>query len=176
MMGNQMNMMESTAQSSGKPVSDRDEDPKEATESAKSLDEFIAFRIRDDEFCISINIVREIRRWTPATRLPHSPPYLKGVVNLRGAVVPVIDFSARLDGPETVTTERHTIIIFETEGRTIGLLVDSVSDIFAADTQTLQPLSQVAPQADVDVISGVFVIEDRILRVVTVDNIIARDE
>ena len=60
--------------------------------------EYITFRIGEEEYCIEITLVREIRRWTNATRLPHAPEYLKGVVNLRGAVVPVVDFSARLGG------------------------------------------------------------------------------
>lgn len=140
--------------------------------SSPAASEFVAFRVGEEEYCIEINLVREIRRWSPATRLPHAPSYLKGVVNLRGAVVPVVDFSARLGGPVTETTERHTIVIVETEGKTLGLLVDAVSDILAADDDTLQPTPHVAPPEVHEIIAGLFVVDDRILRKVVGKNLI----
>ena len=137
--------------------------------------EYVAFRIGDEEYCIEITLVREIRRWTTATRLPHAPTYLTGVVNLRGAVVPVVDFSARLGGPITTTTERHTIIIVESDGQTVGLLVDAVSDILAAGEEHMQPTPQIAPQEVHEIISGLVVVDDRILRKVQGRNILNRE-
>ncbi|MEO1612229.1 MAG: chemotaxis protein CheW [Pseudomonadota bacterium] len=134
--------------------------------------EYVAFRVGDEEYSIEIKRVREIRRWTTATKLPHAPSYLTGVVNLRGSVVPVVDFSARLGGGATETTERHTIIIIEGEGQTIGLLVDSVSDILSAGAEHMQPTPQIAPPEVHEVISGLIVVDDRILRRVDVRNIL----
>lgn len=137
--------------------------------------EYVAFRIGEEEYCIEITLVREIRRWTSATKLPHSPPYLTGVVNLRGAVVPVVDFSARLGGPKTETTERHTIIIVESDGQTIGLLVDAVSDILAAGEEHMQPTPQIAPMEVHEIVSGLIVVDDRILRRVQSRNVLSRE-
>lgn len=136
--------------------------------------EYITFRIGEEEYCIEITLVREIRRWTNATRLPHAPDYLKGVVNLRGAVVPVVDFSARLGGPATETTARHTIIIVESGGQTIGLLVDAVSDILAAGEEHMQPTPQIAPREVHEIISGLIVVDDRILRKVMVGSLLSK--
>ena len=137
--------------------------------------EYVAFRIGDEEYCIEITLVREIRRWTNATKLPHAPSYLTGVVNLRGSVVPVVDFSARLGGPLTETTERHTIIIVENNGQTIGLLVEAVSDILAAGEEHMQPTPQIAPQEVHEIISGLVVVDDRILRRVQSRNILTNE-
>lgn len=134
--------------------------------------EYVAFRVGQEEYSIEITRVREIRRWTNATRLPHAPPYLTGVVNLRGSVVPVVDFSCRLGGERTETTERHTIIIIEGDKQTIGLLVDSVSDILSAGEEHMQPTPQIAPPEVHEVIEGLLVVGDRILRRVQVRNIL----
>ena len=91
--------------------------------------ELIAFRIGDQEFCVNIMSVREIRGWTPATPMPHSPSYMKGVLNLRGAVLPIIDLSARLGMRPTEPSPRHVIIVAQVNRKVVGLLVEAVSDI-----------------------------------------------
>src|SRR5258708_26769291 len=73
--------------------------------------ELMAFRIGAQEFCIDIVSVREIRGWTPATALPHSPGFVRGVINLRGAVLPIVDLAARLGLESVHPTSRHVIIV-----------------------------------------------------------------
>ena len=91
--------------------------------------ELIAFRIGNQEFCVSIMSVREIRGWTPATKMPHSPAYMMGVLNLRGAVLPIVDLAARLGMRPAEPTPRHVIIVAQVGRKIVGLLVDAVSDI-----------------------------------------------
>ena len=91
--------------------------------------ELISFRIGDQEFCVDIMAVREIRGWTPATALPHSPAYVQGVINLRGAVLPIVDLAARLGLKPAEPTVRHVIIVAQVGEQVVGLLVDAVSDI-----------------------------------------------
>src|SRR5690554_684133 len=91
--------------------------------------ELIAFRIGEQEFCVDIMAVREIRGWTPATPLPRTPDYMKGVINLRGAVLPIIDLSGRFGLGDTEPSARHVIMVVQIDGRMVGLLVDAVSDI-----------------------------------------------
>ncbi|MEM7524212.1 MAG: chemotaxis protein CheW [Pseudomonadota bacterium] len=136
------------------------------------LDEFIAFCVQEEEYCIGITLVREIRRWTTATRLPRAPEYVVGVINLRGAVVPVIDFAARLGKGLTETTERHTIIIVEWNAQTFGLLVDSVSDILTAGEKDMQPTPAIASDAVQQVVSTLIIVDERMLRIVNVGNIV----
>jgi len=91
--------------------------------------ELIAFRVGAQEFCVNIMSVREIRGWTQATPMPHSPSYVLGVINLRGAVLPIIDLSARLGMAPAVPTPRHVIIVAQFGEKIVGMLVEAVSDI-----------------------------------------------
>src|SRR5690606_29398935 len=91
--------------------------------------ELIAFAVGKQEFCIDVMSVREIRGWTPATVLPHSQPFVRGVINLRGAVLPIMDLAVRLGFPPAEAMGRHVIIVVQVGSQLIGLLVDAVSDI-----------------------------------------------
>ena len=95
--------------------------------------ELVTFRVGNQDFCIDIMLVREIRGWTPATILPHAPSYVLGVINLRGSVVPIVDLSARLGLQASVPDDRHVIVIAVIENQTVGFLVNSVSDIISID-------------------------------------------
>ena len=100
--------------------------------SAKSGNrEYITFRIGTQYFCVDIMSVREIRGWTPATALPHAPGFIRGVINLRGIVLPIVDLAERLGLIPAMPTARHVIIVLQTARQIIGLLVDAVSDITA---------------------------------------------
>ena len=112
---------------------------------AKDLQrELIAFRIGSQEFCVDIMSVREIRGWTPATPLPRSPGYMKGVINLRGTVLPIIDLGARFGLTTSEPTARHVIMVAHIGGRMVGLLVDAVSDILQMSEASVQPTPDVA--------------------------------
>src|ERR1700761_8577950 len=108
--------------------------------------ELTSFRIGEQEFCVDIMSVREIRGWTPATPLPRTPDYVRGVINLRGAVLPIIDLAARLGLQTTETTARHVIMVVHLGGRTVGLLVDAVSDIVTITDDVVQPTPDIASE------------------------------
>src|SRR5579872_4111430 len=96
---------------------------------AGGLRELISFRIGAQEFCVDIMAVREIRGWTAATALPQAPAFVRGVINLRGAVLPIVDLGARLGLGVADPTARHVIIVAQVQNQIVGLLVDAVSDI-----------------------------------------------
>lgn len=98
--------------------------------------ELIAFRIGAQEFCVDIMSVREIRGFTPATVLPRAPSFVRGVINLRGAVLPIVDLAARLGFPATDPTVRHVIMVVQVERQVVGLLVDAVLDILTVANRT----------------------------------------
>ncbi|MFM7349548.1 MAG: chemotaxis protein CheW [Erythrobacter sp.] len=100
--------------------------------------ELITFGIASQRFGIDIMTVREIRAWSPVTRLPRVPDYVAGVVNLRGAVLPVIDLAARLGWTPTEATPRNPIIVIEHQGQMRGLIVHDVADIVSIEAGTLQ--------------------------------------
>ncbi len=100
--------------------------------------ELITFGIASQRFGIDIMTVREIRAWSPVTRLPRVPDYVAGVVNLRGAVLPVIDLAARLGWQRTEATPRNPIIVIEHQDQMRGLIVHDVADIVSIEAGTLQ--------------------------------------
>lgn len=126
--------------------------------------ELVAFRVSGQDFCIDIMSVREIRGWTETTILPHAQDYVKGVINLRGAVVPVIDLSSRLGLGPIDPGPRHVIIITMIDGRTVGLLADVVSDILSVDDTALQPVPDIASESARAYVSGVIATEQGMLR------------
>ncbi|MNH68007.1 Chemotaxis protein CheW [compost metagenome] len=121
--------------------------------------ELIAFRIGEQEFCVDIMNVREIRGWTPATPLPRSPSYMKGVINLRGIVLPIIDLGARFGLATAEPTARHVIMVAHIGTRLVGLLVDAVSDIVQLTDSTIQPTPDVASDHVKTFVQGIFAVE-----------------
>ncbi|MCJ8520881.1 purine-binding chemotaxis protein CheW [Pseudorhizobium tarimense] len=125
--------------------------------------ELIAFRIGDQEFCVNIMSVREIRGWTQATPLPHAPPYVLGVINLRGAVLPIVDLSARLGMKDSEPTARHVIIVAQVNTRVVGLLVEAVSDILTITDDNIQPVPEVSSELEKQYARGILAIDKRMI-------------
>jgi purine-binding chemotaxis protein CheW len=125
--------------------------------------ELITFRIGRQEFCVDIMSVREIRGWTPATPLPRAPGYMKGVINLRGAVLPIIDLGARLGLGVSDPTARHVIMVAHIGGRTVGLLVDAVSDIIELTDDAVQATPDVASDQVRTFVKGIFAVDGRMI-------------
>lgn len=134
--------------------------------------ELIAFRIGDQEFCVDIMQVREIRGWTTATPLPRTPNFMKGVINLRGAVLPIVDLGARLGLQTTDPTARHVIMVINQGTRTLGLLVDAVSDIIEVTEDMVQPTPDVACDQVKAFVKGLFGIEGRMISLITLDRVL----
>lgn len=126
--------------------------------------QLITFEVESQVFGIDIMAIREIRAWTPTTRLPHVPHYVSGVVNLRGTVLPVVDLAARLGWRATAPTSRHVIIVTQIVGQFRGLIVDSVSDIVTFADDALQP-PPTTGDAVVPFLEGLVSIDERMVMV-----------
>ena len=133
--------------------------------------EFIAFKLCEQDYCIDIASVREIRGWSNSTPLPHSPDYIKGLFNLRGAVIPIIDFAVRLGLPAQDPTPRHVIIIVKLHEQLAGILVDAVSDILIVPSDALQPTPDVGSSAARGIVTSVISMEDRMFRVIDLESV-----
>ena len=125
--------------------------------------EFIAFCIGEQEFCVDIMSVREIRGWSPATPLPQTPEYMRGVINLRGAVLPIMDLATRLGLQSNEPSERSVIIVVRMGERTIGLLVDAVSDILSVTQDLIQATPDVACDKVKSFVRGLITMEGRMI-------------
>lgn len=127
--------------------------------------QLITFHLGTQSFGLDIMAIREIRAWSPTTRLPHVPHYVAGVVNLRGTVLPVIDLAARLGWEPTSPTDRHVIIVAQIDGQLRGLIVDAVSDIVTAQEEDIQPPPATSSDAVVPYLEGLVALEDRMVMV-----------
>ena len=131
--------------------------------------EFVAFCVGSQEFCIDIMGVREIRGWAPATPLPHAPPYVRGVINLRGAVLPIVDLAIRFGLGLTEPTPRSVIVVVQVHQQVIGLLVDAVSDILTVTEASMQPTPDIASDLAKTFVKGVYAVEGRMISIVALE-------
>lgn len=145
------------------------------TQKSYDVKELISFKIGDQEFCVDIMSVREIRGWTPATPIPQSPPYVHGVINLRGQVLPIVDLALRLGYKATSPTERHVIVVAQIDNQTIGLLVDAVSDILTTAKSEIQPTPDVASEIAKTFVQGVIAVEERMISFISLDQVLPNE-
>ena len=138
--------------------------------------ELIAFRIGEQEFCVDIITVREIRGFAAATPLPHAPNFVVGVINLRGTVLPIVDLAARLGFGPTVPTARSVVIVVRIGRQLVGLLVDAVSDILTVTDDLLQPTPDVASEIARSFVRGVMAFEGRMISMIAVDSVLPQTE
>ena len=134
--------------------------------------ELLSFLVGGQDYSVDIMSVREIRGGASATSLPHSPEYVRGVINLRGTVLPIMDLSRRLGmGVETDET-RNVIIVVAVEDRTVGLMVDAVSDILAIPESEMQPPPEMRADAERNFVSALTIVEGRMIRVLDLNAVI----
>ena len=93
----------------------------------------MCFRVGAESYGVDIRLVREIRAWSPTTNLPNTPDYVRGVINIRGSIVPILDVRARFGQGQTDASKAHVVIVVAIGARSVGLLVDAVSDIVAVN-------------------------------------------
>ena len=137
--------------------------------------ELLSFRLGEQEYCVDIMSVREIRGWTSATPLPYSPPHMKGVINLRGTVLPVIDLSARLGMPAIEGDERNVIVVVQHGAVSAGLLVDAVSDILSLKSSALQPPPDMGDDLAASFIRALTLVEGNLVRVLNLPAVMPSD-
>lgn len=138
--------------------------------------EIVSFAISDQAFCLDIGHVLEIRGWTTTTTLPHAPDYVIGMMNLRGTVLPVVDLSMQLGLGRTEPESRHVIIIALVNEKTVGFLVDAVSNILTVNTADLQSTPDVSSERTASFIKGVYMIEETIVRAIDIHQILHQEE
>jgi purine-binding chemotaxis protein CheW len=134
--------------------------------------ELISFQIGEQEFCVDITSVREIRGFTPATPVPHAPAYMRGVINLRGAVMPVIDLGSRLGMTSSEPTARHVIIVANVGEHSVGLVVDAVCETFSVNPEQVQPLPEIGGEAMRTVVRGFLQVDDRMISLISLDKLL----
>ena len=138
--------------------------------------ELISFYVAERAFGLEIGQVREIRGWTPTTRLPHTPVYVKGVINLRGTILPIIDLAARLGLPPITPTARHVVMVVQQGSRVLGLLVDAVSDIICVPQAEIQAPPDLAQTEVRHFVTGLFPLGDQMVSLSSLAHILPGSE
>src|SRR5262249_51936139 len=128
--------------------------------------QLISFAIGDDQYGVDIMAVREIKGWSEITHLPKQPDYVRGVLNLRGIIVPIFDLRCRFGQGLTEATPLHIVIIVQAGVRSIGLLADRVLDIVSLDAAQIQPVPRIARGARVDFLSGLVTVDNAMIAVI----------
>ena len=137
--------------------------------------QFLSFTIGSEEYGVDIMLVREVKGWSETTRLPNSPDFMRGVLNLRGIIVPIFDLRARFTGNRTDATEKHVIIIVAVGERTAGILVDTVSDILTVAGGDIKPAPSGETAADERFVTGLIAIEGRMVVILEMEKLFESD-
>jgi purine-binding chemotaxis protein CheW len=138
----------------------------------KAGHELIIVEISGQQFAIDIMSVREIRSWSASTRLPHAPEHVLGIINLRGAVLPVIDLGSRLGLGDSEPHAASVVIVAEIGDRVAGLMVDAVCDIFSLGQGMLQPPPEVGVPAVREFVHGVITTDGGIVTLLSLGAVI----
>jgi purine-binding chemotaxis protein CheW len=137
--------------------------------------QLVTFRLGDEEYAFDILSVREINRMMEITRVPRSPAFIEGVVNLRGNVIPIIDLRKRFGLPPRERDKSTRIIVSEVDRRVVGFIVDTVTEVLRIHADTVEPPGDIAG-IDAEYIKGVGKIEDRLLILLDVDRVLSKKE
>ncbi|MBB4086364.1 chemotaxis protein CheW [Sphingomonas carotinifaciens] len=133
--------------------------------------QLITFELGDQSLGIDIMAIREIRAWSPATPLPNVPAHVRGVVNLRGVVLPVLDLRMRMGWGLTDPTARHVIIVVRIGEQLQGVIVDAVNDIVTINPDDMQPLPDVGTMQAAGLLEGLATVEDRMILVLDLERL-----
>ncbi|MCM3717137.1 chemotaxis protein CheW [Fictibacillus phosphorivorans] len=123
----------------------------------------IIFQLKEEEYAIPVHEVKSIERMQPITRIPRTNSFIKGVINLRGVVTPIIDLRSRFDIEEAAYTESTRIIIVTAGSIDAGLIVDAANDVMDIDAESIEPPPEVVGGVDAEYLQGVAKIEKRLL-------------
>lgn len=125
--------------------------------------EFLTFRLGAEEYGIDILRVQEIRSFEEPTRIANSLPFIKGVVNLRGVIVPVVDLRIKLGCASVEYNSFTVVIVLNVKGRVVGAVVDSVSDVLELQRENIKPAPDMNSQVDTAYITGIASVGERML-------------
>ena len=167
---------EATPAPAGNMVKTPDQDA--VAEDARSAETFqyITFTIGDEEYGVDIMAVREIKGWSEPTVLPNTPAHMRGVLNVRGEIVPIFDLRCRFDQGRTEATNIHVIVIIAIADRLAGMLVDAVSDIISIGREDFKSVPKMDRQIDTEYLSGLATVKDRMVALLDAEKLFSMRE
>ncbi len=149
-------------------------------DSAKDMNtellQFVSFNLGDEEYAIEILKVQEIIRMVEVTRVPNSPDFINGVINLRGRVIPVLDLGKRIGLPEKEHNGDSRIIVVEIQNKVIGFIVDKVNIVLRINQNIVEPTPELVGKAELEFIKGIAKMENNLLILLDLDRVISQGQ
>jgi purine-binding chemotaxis protein CheW len=138
--------------------------------------EVVTFTLGQEEYGIDIQKVQELRGYDAVTRIANAPEYIKGVVNLRGIIVPIIDMRIKFQLGAPTYDQFTVVIVLNIGGRVVGMVVDSVSDVITLSAEQIKPAPEMGAVLDTDYLIGLGTLDERMLILVDIDKLMSSDE
>lgn len=136
--------------------------------------ELLAFKLGQEEYGVAIQNVQELRCYGNVTHLANAPDFIKGIVNLRGVIVPIVDMRIKFNLGGTPTYDQFTVVVvLNIKNQIIGMVVDSVSDVFTVTEEQIKPPPQIGSVIDTDYLIGLGTVDDRMVILVAIDRLMA---
>ena len=140
---------------------------------ANIAQEFLTFRLGSEEYGIEILKVQEIRGYDTITQIANAPEFIKGVVNLRGIIVPIIDMRIKFKLGEATYDRFTVVIILNLSGRVVGIVVDGVSDVISLDAEQIRPTPEFGSTLNTEYIMGLGTVDERMLILVDIEKLMS---
>lgn len=150
-------------------------DDSTSAENATACREYLTYRLGGEEYGVDILKVQEIRSVDRVTRLPEAPEYIRGVVNLRGTIVPVVDMRIKFRLGTADYNEQTVMIVLNMEERTVGMVVDGVSDVLTLNADQIRPPPELSGALHTDFVTGIGAVDERMLILVDIDRLMDFD-
>lgn len=138
--------------------------------------EFLAFTLGKEEYGIQILKVQELRGYETVTRIANAPEFIKGVVNLRGIIVPIVDMRIKFNLGEPTYDQFTVVIILNIGGRVMGMVVDSVSDVITLTADQVKPAPEMGTAFNTDYLIGLGTLDERMLILIDIDKLMSSSE
>ncbi|MDD3764655.1 MAG: chemotaxis protein CheW [Nevskiales bacterium] len=144
-----------------------------ADEAAGPAGEFLTFRLGSEEYGVDILKVQEIRGYDTVTRIPGAPEFIKGVINLRGTIVPIVDLRLKFDLPEVVYNDFTVMIVLNVLNRVVGIVVDGVSDVIQLEAGQIRPAPEFSAAVNARNIIGLGTVDSRMLILLDIEKLVS---
>jgi purine-binding chemotaxis protein CheW len=147
-----------------------------AAGSATEMMEFLAFCLGNEEYGINILKVQEIRGYDKVTKIANAPDFIKGVINLRGVIVPIVDMRIKFNLGTPTYDAFTVVIILNIAGRVVGMVVDSVSDVITLNRERIKPAPEMGSALNTDYLIGLGTIDERMVILADIDKLMSSEE
>ena len=145
-------------------------------EHGDELLQLVSFKLGNEEFAVDILKIQEINRMVEITKVPKSPEFVEGGINLRGKVIPIIDLRKRFGMEASEYTKNTRIVVVDIDNKVVGLIVDGVSEVLRLPASTVEPPPPIVAGIDAEYINGVGKLEDRLLILLELEKVLSQEE